>query len=189
MTANQMNSYNKRIAGTACSGVTLIELLVTISIAAILLGIALPSFQRLIISTRLTGQINGLVADLSTARSEAGARSRGVNLCIAASSTACNATGNWEDGWIIWADNNSNGALDAATEIVKYTPPLEGNVTLALSGFTSNSSVAFLPYGGLSPSIGGPGIFKLCDPGDTTGRQITIPFTGRVTASRINNCP
>lgn len=171
-------------------GVTLIEVMIVISILAILLSIALPSYQRFIISNRLTGQINELVADLSMARNEAGTRSRTVRLCIAASSTACSTSGTaWEGGRILWVDTNNNGTLDSGTEILKYVPALDGNATLSLSGFSSNSSIAFLPYGGLSPTAGGPGTFTLCATGDTRGRQVTIPFTGRALAKRIDSCP
>ena len=72
MTANRIKSNSlDRI-----QGFTLIELLVTIVILAILMAIALPSYQRFVISNRLTAQINELVGDLSMARNEAGTRSR-----------------------------------------------------------------------------------------------------------------
>lgn len=170
---------------------TLIELMIVISILAVLLMIGLPSFQRLITSTRLTGQINELVSDLSFARSEAGTRSRAVNLCIAASSTTCSTSGNnWAAGWIIWSDINGNSSLDAATEILKYKPAFDGSVSMNLSGFASNTTIIFLPYGGLSPTAGvGPGEFTLCASGDNNGRKVTVNSTGRALATRISNCP
>lgn len=190
MTTNQMNSKKMLLTRTTSRGMTLIELMIVVSILAVLLMIGLPSFQRLITSTRLTGQINELVGDLSFARSEAGTRSRAVNLCIAASSTTCSTSGNnWATGWIIWSDINGNSSLDAATEILKYTPALDGNVTMNLTGFASNATITFLPYGGLSPTVGGPGVFTLCASGDNNGRQATVPFTGRALAIRITSCP
>lgn len=169
-------------------GFTLIELMVTIVVLAILLSLALPNYRSFITSTRLTAQINDLVGDLSLARNEAGARSRQVHVCIAASSTACaNAGSDWAAGRIIWADTNGNGTLDAGSgEIIKYSPSLEGGVSLIASGPASTNAMVFLPYGRLSG--GNTWTFKLCSPGEATGRQVTIPYTGRATAERIETC-
>lgn len=52
-------------------GFTLIELMVTIAVAAILLAVAVPSFRHLIISNRLTTAANDVVTALTVARSEA----------------------------------------------------------------------------------------------------------------------
>ncbi|MDD4887635.1 MAG: prepilin-type N-terminal cleavage/methylation domain-containing protein [Thiomonas sp.] len=63
-------------------GFTLIELLVTVAIAALLLALAVPSFNRLMISSRLTTQANNAVNLLSYARAEA--VKRGVNVQVSA---------------------------------------------------------------------------------------------------------
>ena len=89
-------------------GFTLIELMTTILVLATILLLAVPGYQ-LVNSNRLTAQANELVSDFSMARNEAGARSRLVQVCIAASSTACATTGNdWAAGRIVWV--NTSGA-------------------------------------------------------------------------------
>lgn len=169
-------------------GFTLIELMITLVILVILISIGVPSFTQFITSNRLTAQINELVADLSTARNLAASSSRTANLCIANSSTTCAGSGSdWATGRIIWVDYNSNGALDAGSEIFKYVPALDGGVTLTASGLPSSSSIAFQPYGGLTGS--GSGLLTLCASGDTNGREVTLSYTGRVLAKRITNCP
>ena len=66
------------------TGFTLIELLVTISIMAILLTIALPSFQGSMRSNRVATTSNELLASLSLARSEAIRSTRGGGVCASA---------------------------------------------------------------------------------------------------------
>ena len=53
------------------SGFTLIELMVTLAVAAILLAIAIPSFNSLLVSSRLTTAANDFVNALAIARSSA----------------------------------------------------------------------------------------------------------------------
>ena len=55
-------------------GFTLIELMITLAVAAILITAALPSFNEFIKNNRLTTQANNFIATLNLARSEAPAR-------------------------------------------------------------------------------------------------------------------
>src|SRR3989344_4698731 len=53
------------------SGFTLIELIITLTIAGILMAVAVPGLKNFVSSNRLTAQINDLIADINLARSEA----------------------------------------------------------------------------------------------------------------------
>lgn len=178
---------SSKLTGSALSrtqGFSLIELIMAITILATFLSIALPGFQRFVVSNRLTVQINELVGDLSLARNEASTRGRNVSVCIAANSTSCATSGtDWAAGHLIWVDTNGNGSLDPGNnEIIKYVAPLEGGVSLTTAGPT----VTFRHGGGLTTAS--TLTFTLCSPGTTTGRTLTLPFTGRATAKRIETC-
>ena len=169
-------------------GFTLIELMISIALLAILLGLAAPSYRSFITSNRLTAQANELVGDLTLARNEAASRSRKVQVCIASSSStdasnaSCAGSGNdWSAGWIIWDP--------VAGTVIKYTDPrkLSGNASMTASGPSDTSVLVYLPFGG--HSSGNTWTFKLCSPGDTAGRTVTVPITGRAVAKRITTCP
>lgn len=168
-------------------GITLIELMVTISVLAVLLGIGIPGLTQFIVSNRLTSQTNELVGDISRARNEAGARAMNVSICIAASATACATSGTWDAGRIIFADSDANGLIAATTDIIKYVPPLDGGTSLASASFSDDKYITFRPFGGLTSPAGGT--FTLCAPGYTTGRRISVAATGRPIASTITTCP
>jgi type IV fimbrial biogenesis protein FimT len=71
-------------------GFTLLELMFTVALAAVMLGIAIPSFRGMTASNRLVTQANELVAAVNFARSEAITRNSNVTLCRATSDSAVN---------------------------------------------------------------------------------------------------
>lgn len=174
-----MSSKSNGSSSKRSQGFSLVELMVAITILGVLLAIALPGFQSFVTSNRLTAQINELVGDLSFARNQAGTRGLNVSVCIAASSTTCQSSGtDWAAGRLIYADFNGNGSIDASNnEILKYVQPLDGGVTL----ITAGPKITFRPGGGLLPSS--LWTFKLCAPGVEKGKKITLPFSGRATAT------
>lgn len=80
-------------------GFTVIELLVAITILAVLLGVGLPSLQETIRTNRVASTTNDVVAALQIARSEAIRRGENVTVCSSKDQTTCSGT--WEDGWVV----------------------------------------------------------------------------------------
>lgn len=87
------------------AGFTLVELMITLSLAGLLLAIAVPSFNQMIVANRLATQANEIVAAVSLARSEAIKRNASVTLCRVPKSDDTNCAdgkGNWQN-WIVRA--------------------------------------------------------------------------------------
>ena len=118
-------------------GFTLTELMVTVSIAAILLALATPSFRETMVRNRLVTQTNEFIGTLLYARSEAIRRGRSISICKSNDGTACDGT-NWEDGWIAFLDTDADGSLNAGETILRTWPALPSNYTLrATNNFTN----------------------------------------------------
>ena len=81
------------------SGLSLLELLITLAVAALLLGAGVPGLQHLVLESRMTAAVNDLVRDLHFARQTANARAVPVMVCPTTDGSACRADGKWQGGW------------------------------------------------------------------------------------------
>lgn len=168
-------------------GFSLIELLVTIVLVAILGGIVAPSFGQFIKDNRLSAQINGLIGSLHMARSEATVRGLTVTVCASTDSATCN-TNNWENGWIIFTDasNDGNAVVDGSDELLRFQQPLEGGNSLRTSGFNfANAGQVLFGANGflIASGAAASGTFTLCDDrGAASSKGIVLSIAG---ASRL----
>jgi type IV fimbrial biogenesis protein FimT len=109
------------------SGFTIFELVMVMAIAAILVGIGIPSFQYVTASNRISSEINGLLADMRLARVEAIKEGLPVTVCASADGQTCIGSTNggaWTSGWIIFSDPSSNQTPPNAQSVLRVQPAL-----------------------------------------------------------------
>ncbi len=170
-------------------GFTLFELIITLAIAAVVVGLAAPSFSSMIQDNRLSGQSLGFIAALNLARSEAIKRRVQVTLCKSANGQDCVADAgatNWGQGWIVFVENvNQNATRDANEPILRVHGNLAGNNRLT-GNFNFTDSIAYQPSG---DTVGlGTGTLALCDNrnDDALSPAIVINATGRPRLIQVN---
>lgn len=132
-------------------GLTAIELMVTVAILAILLGLAAPSMTRFVQQWRVSNTLNSLTGSLRLARTEAIARARTVVICSVPSntSTTCKASGDddYASGWIVFVNNDGNSGLTFSSSSDELLLRQEAPSGIADITLTSAGKFVFYPNG------------------------------------------
>lgn len=183
---DQSTKYGKTTHYAQCmkkrAGFTLIELIITMSVALILVAMATPSFRTITSNNRMSNQINQIVGALNTTRSEAVTRGLPVTVCKRnTTGTNCDTTVSWEDGWIIFTDNDEDGNVDGGVDtILRVQTVLGGGITIAFSA-ASNDWVTYASTGFPAGNAGTfAGTFTVCDSrGAGYAKAVVVLNTGR----------
>jgi type IV fimbrial biogenesis protein FimT len=172
-------------------GFTLVELMITLAVVAIVVSIAAPSLGQFIRENRAATQANNLLASIQMARSEA--INRGMQV------TMRNTSGGsvWEDGWTVFTDWNGNGVFDGDPDdkdcsienqdcLLTIQPALPNTMTLRTGGNYA-IGLSFLPSGEVRRAGGAIGndTFTLCAP-MTNERQVIISAGGRARVAAMD---
>jgi type IV fimbrial biogenesis protein FimT len=169
---------------TAQRGYTIIELMITVTVLGILLGVAVPSFLDTVRNNRLISQNNEFIGALNYARSEALKRGGSVSVCSSTDQLTCSGTTNWTTGWVTFSDPNDNGILDGADVLLQSTAAGPPEYTL------NSTNLTFVRFGpsGMAPS--GIETFNLVRTGcvGLKARRIAVSVVGRVSTTTVA-CP
>lgn len=158
-------------------GITLVELLVTLAVAALLATVALPGFAGLLQEQRLVTTTNDLMASLRLARSEAVQRGEGVLICPSADGVHCQENA-YTVGWIVRLAPEYPADTSEPGEVLRVYGGPPPAVSIEANG-TMNHYIAYRPDG-QTRQINGAllmGTVSVCH--GEKGRQIIISRTGR----------
>jgi type IV fimbrial biogenesis protein FimT len=176
-------------------GVTLIELLVAMALAAILIGVAGPSLGALIDRSRVSNLNNALLGSLHLARTTAVMTGHNAVVCKSDNGTACTTEGDWNQGWMVFEDLDGLGTCDDENgdgrcgdgdnprgRILRYVEaPAAGPMRL-VNNQNVKDRVRYFPMG---TSPGSNGRFTICDTRTHEPRAgFVVSNSGRVRAAK-----
>lgn len=194
MSLQQVSQHRRPDAGRRMAGVTMVELMVTVGVAAVLAATAVPSMRSFVRVSQVRTAANELAVALATARSEAVKRGNPVTVCKSADVTLAQplCTGStavpWRQGWIMFVDHDQDGVIDTSgslPDVRLRVGAADGRLTVQADTNFSRY-VSYLPNG-VSVGSGGSsaGAFHVCLNG--VGRAVTVNTSGR-TQVREETC-
>ena len=110
---------------TNSKGFTLLELIIIVAILGITTALAVPGLREMVSNNRIQSNASDFVAALQFAKAEAVARVNPVTLCKGADLIGCAADGGWQQGWIVFSDDNG----DAGEDVLLNHEALNENIT------------------------------------------------------------
>jgi type IV fimbrial biogenesis protein FimT len=166
-------------------GYTLVELLITLAVAAVLAGLAFPAFDELVARIRSTSRVNDLVGIIRFARHAAISERRWVTLCPADDET-CTNSNQWHTGIMAFEDRNRDGWRQPEEPVLGYLPRLDPGERLIWRAFRRRNYLQFRPEGYTNWQNGS---FLYCPAsGDARyGKVLIVNIQGRTSPSVDGN--
>lgn len=151
----------------------MLELMVTIAIAALLVVIGVPSFNQIMINARTAAVANDVTSAINLARAEAVRRSQQVTVCP--SDDAANCSGVWTDGWI---------AMSAAGAVLRaWGAPDSRSVIGQVPN--ANEAIVFGPLGE-RVSVETTLLIQVAGCSGNRARRLRLGAAGRVSVERVD---
>lgn len=178
-----MRAFKRRAADQR--GATMMDLMTTLAVAAVLAGAAAPGMANLVGRSQADAAIGQLHDAVQFARALAVARRVTATLCPGRG-TACGRRDSWHDGALIFLDANANGTREPGEEIVSRVAPLAAGYRVVWRSFRNRSSLSMRPTGLTDWQNGS---MLLCPPdGDARqARLLIVSAQGRARLGRDGN--
>jgi type IV fimbrial biogenesis protein FimT len=144
----------------------------TLSVAAVLVTVGVPSMVTMMQNSRATTHTNELVTAFNLARSEATKRGAAVTICSTIDGATCGNAVDWSTGWVVLAPNGT---------LIRSWPERSGGAGIMIGNV---DQVQFQPRGSIAAA---GSLFRVRIPDCTgnQGRDVTINVAGRVSVNRV----
>ena len=165
-------------------GFSLVELMVTLAIATVLLGVAAPSFKNMVSERRQSAESTVLMAHLLMARNEARNTSAPISVCVNGPTNACEGT-SWNGGHVVFRDGGTVGEIGAGDTLLAKADPAPANVHIsavvqATGAEIAESYIGFTDEGKL---VGTKAIMFIVCVAGRKPRHVLVRLNGNITAS------
>lgn len=158
-------------------GFTLVELLVTVAVLAVIVALGIPSFTDALRGWQRDVATRSFTSHVQMARTEAIKTSRQVVMCASTNGTSCSGSDNWGTGWVVFVDTDEDEAVGADDRVLAVQGELRG---LKRMEANNNRDFFFFLPSGLMPAS--QSTLRIEPLGSASLKQnaVTITSTGRV---------
>ena len=167
-------------------GLSAIDVMIAMSVLALVVLLAVPGSSLLIEQYRLRAASSQLVNDIYMARSEAQNRASTVKVCPSDDGRYCRMDGDWSHGWLVFSDGNGDGMVQDIELLEAFQAP-GGHVRILASGATEKAA-AFTSTGLVRENGSAIGEFILCpEKSSSSSRVIAVDADGWVSVDKSDN--
>lgn len=167
-------------------GFTLIELMVTIAVLAIVVSIAAPSFTSMINNNRSVALGEELTGAFNLARSEAVKRGDRVSICASSDGASCSAAGTWNQGWIVFTDSATTdiAAAPVVNTVIRRWEAPQGDAAITVTQAAATNFVRYTRLGTLGRASQVTVTSSVSGCTGNAARTMTIGPAGLINAAR-----
>lgn len=170
----------RRSAHLPQNGFSLVETLTGLTIAGVLSSLSI-GIGSMVSSHAVTAEVNGLMADMAYARSAAITRRQTITICASNDNINCDRASAWEQGWIIFTDEDRDRRRDSGDQLLRVQGPLsKGSQMHQGSGYYYY--MIYRPTGSVFPNA----TFTFCH-GPDYRRAIIVFRSGRSRVSSVSS--
>jgi type IV fimbrial biogenesis protein FimT len=156
-------------------GLSAVEFLIGVAALGVILLLAGPSISSMIQRHYLDSTATELASSLALAKFEAEKRHGTVRICPSSDGASCHQYGDWNKGWLVFSDGNSDG-IPQDIEIIRAYGPPHKNIRIKASGALSDSP-AFTVAGLTSSQLLTSGEFAVCSWNSEAGSRSKVVVT------------
>lgn len=159
-------------------GFSLYELLMTMTLASLVLTLGIPSFGSIVANHRLRVEVDALFHAVHLARKSSIVRRRAVTICPSQDGSDCEPDFDWSIGWIMFVNTDRDyPVVRDDDEAILSHHPVDQNTSIM-----SNRKTFTLRSTELRATNG---TLVFCDRrGRATARALVISYTGRPRVTR-----
>lgn len=178
--------------GLSNRGFTLIELIVTMAVLAVVAAMAIPSFSLMVKNNSSSSMSSELQGALALARVEAVKRAARVSICPSIDGASCLTASDWAKGWMVFVDTAASDTTATATvgSVIKIVDGLDKNAVITAT--KDSTAISFLRFNsiGMLARLNGadvtPRVFhvKVNNCTGTFDWQISVGVTGLISVSK-----
>ena len=175
MQTNRMDIHGHGTGIRYQFGLTLLELLITIALAAILLVGGIPAFGSFVTKQRMKAAVSNLHSDLLMARSQAVYQNKVVVACPSPGGKECSGGSDWSHGWIVFEDDNRDRQRQQSELLLRH---VQSPAQVVILSPVNRREIRFFPDGS---APGSNASISLCgQDGPPGARKLVISNIGRI---------